>query len=64
MTGPFRGRICRAWSEVSRFPVSSIYRPVSAGTIIVCYKSGTRGVRDIERFIFTQNTTDLLISTV
>ena len=39
-------------SEVSRFPVSSVYRPVSAGTIIVCCKGGYRGVIDIKRFIW------------
>ena len=49
-------------SEVSRFPVSSIYRPVRVGTVIVCYKRGSRRVIDIERFILTQNTIDLLIS--
>ena len=40
-------------SEVSRFPVPSIFRPVSAGTIIVICKRGSRRVIDIDRFILT-----------
>ena len=58
------GVILKMELGVSRFRVSSIYHPVSAGTIIVCCKRGYRGVIDIKRFILMQSTIDLLVSAV